>query len=211
MNENNKKSNKSFLGYYLPIKPLPISIIGIFGALTFLLTIIFKLPILATLGYFNIGDLGVMISGILFGPIVGSLAGGIGSSLGDIFLAAPEYAIPTLIIKGIEGFLIGLISNPRKHYKDPGIRDIIAVIIGGCAMVMGYFSLQWIVFGLPSALAEIGFNFLQMSIGAIGALIFAFTVRKNLIISMNQVFEKIFMFDLEESKSEELISKKIEE
>jgi len=205
----NEKSRKSFLGYYLPIKPLPISIIGIFGALTFLLTIMFKLPILATLGYFNIGDLGVMITAILFGPIVGSLAGGIGSSLGDIFLAAPEYAIPTLIIKGIEGFLIGLISNPRKHYKEPGIRDIIAVIVGGFVMVIGYFGLQWIVFGLPSALAEIGFNFLQMSIGAIGALIFTFAVRKNLIINMNQVFEKIFIFDEEEPIPEEIISKGI--
>jgi hypothetical protein len=48
-----------------------------------------------------------------------------------------------------------------------------------------------------------------MSIGAIGALIFTFGVRKNLIINMNQVFEKIFIFNEEEPNPEEIISKSI--
>ncbi|MEJ2250882.1 MAG: ECF transporter S component [Candidatus Lokiarchaeota archaeon] len=203
MNESKKKSVSSFLGYFLPVKPLPISIIGIFGALTFILTTMIKIPTIATSGYFNVGDIGVMISGILFGPIVGGMAGGIGSSLADVFSGYSNYAIPTLIIKGMEGFIVGLIANPKKHYNKPGIRDILAVIAGGFIMVFGYFIVEIIFYNLPSSLSEVPVNFIQMAAGVIGGLIFAFSIRKNLIVNMNQVFEKVFILETSHSKFEE--------
>ncbi|GAG86716.1 unnamed protein product [marine sediment metagenome] len=88
-------------------------IIGIFAAFTCILTFIVPITIPATQGYINLGDIGVMISGLLFGPIIGGIAGGFGSALADLFIA-PIYAIPTLIIKGLEGFLVGFIANPKN-------------------------------------------------------------------------------------------------
>ena len=75
--ENDKTLRKNnFFGYFLPNNPLIISIISIFAALTCVLTFIVPFTIPATQGYINLGDIGVMITGILFGPIIGGISGG---------------------------------------------------------------------------------------------------------------------------------------
>ncbi|MFX1394567.1 MAG: ECF transporter S component [Promethearchaeota archaeon] len=191
---------KTFKGYFLPSNSIILAMISIFGALICFLTIFIIIPIPATEGYFNIGDIGVMIAGILFGPIVGAIAGGVGSAIADIIFA-PHYAIPTLIIKGLEGFVVGLISNPRKNYKKFNYRDIIAVILGGLIIVSGYFIYQTFFYGLIYALVEVPINILQSVIAATSALIFAKTVRRKIIEGLPEAFEKIFIMDLSEIKS----------
>ena len=69
----------------------------------------------------------------------------------------------TLIIKGAEGLIAGLISN-RLGKK----RNIIAVVIAGAEMVTGYFLAEF--FGLSegwAALGEVPFNILQIAVGGI--------------------------------------------
>ncbi|MGQ4875923.1 MAG: ECF transporter S component [Promethearchaeia archaeon] len=192
--ENKFKSNyKQFLGYFLPTNPVVISITAIFAALTCVLTMIISIPIPATQGYINIGDAAVMITGLLFGPIIGGLAGGIGSMLADIFLGYTIYAPATLIIKGLEGFLVGFISDPKNREK-LHIRDFIAVIIGGMVMVLGYFLYEIILWGVEIALIEVFLNgIIQFGLGATIAIIFTLSARKNITDSLNQVFEKVFV------------------
>jgi len=194
MPENKEFSkNRAFYGYKLPKNSLIISIIGIFAAFTCVLTFIVPITIPATQGYINLGDIGVMISGLLFGPIIGGIAGGIGSALADLFLA-PQYAIPTLIIKGLEGFIVGLIANPKKHYLKLNYRDFLAVIFGGLVMVFGYFIAEIILYGFPSALFELFFNgAIQFGLGVLSALIFAFVARKNIVDNLPQVFDKVYL------------------
>jgi len=191
---------KTLMGYFLPSNSVVLAMIGIFGALVCFLTIFIIIPIPATEGYFNIGDIGVMIAGMLFGPIVGAIAGGVGSAIADMIFA-PHYAIPTLIIKGLEGFVIGLITNPRKNYKKFNYRDIIAVIIGGLIIVSGYFIYQLFTYGLVYALVEVPINIFQSVIAATSALVFAKTVRRKIIDGLPEAFEKIFILDLSEIKS----------
>lgn len=149
---------KTFRGYFLPSKPLSISLIGIFAALTCVTTMVISIPIPATQGFINIGDAIVMIAGLLLGPIIGGIAGGVGSSLADIFLGYTIYAPATLIIKGLEGFIVGLIANPKNHFFKFNYRDVIAVIAGGLIMVFGYFFYEILIFGIPSALYEFFFE-----------------------------------------------------
>ena len=188
---------KTFRGYFLPSNTVVIAMIGVFGALICVLTILVIIPIPATEGYLNIGDVGVMIAGMLFGPIVGGIAGGVGSAIADIIFA-PHYAIPTLIIKGLEGFVIGLITNPRKNYKKFNYRDIIAVIIGGTIIVLGYFIYESIIYGPVNALIEVPGNIFQASFAAICALLFAKFVRCRIIDALPEAFEKIFIFEIPE-------------
>jgi len=196
---------KAFMGYLYPTNSLSISIIGIFAALICVLTMVIVIPVPATQGFINIGDAGVMITGLLFGPIIGGLAGGIGSALADLILGYTIYAPATLIIKGLEGFIVGLIANPRKlndRDKKLTYRDVLAVIIGGAVMVLGYFIYELILFGLPSALYEFFLNgIIQYGISVLIALIFAQTVRKNIIDSLPQVFDKIFIIDMTENNT----------
>ncbi|UCD02597.1 MAG: ECF transporter S component [Promethearchaeota archaeon] len=179
-----------------------MSIIGIFAALVCVLTIIIRIPVPVTTGYINIGDFGVMLSGLYFGPIIGGLAGGIGSSIADI-IGFPQFAIPTLIIKGLEGFIVGLISNPKKKVLKIDYRDVIAVIIGGFIMVTGYFLVELPIYGLGDALFELPGNLFQFGFGVIGSLILIAATRKILTVNLPQVFDKIFIsIDNEELVSE---------
>jgi len=193
---------KTFMGYLYPTNSLSISTIGIFAALICVLTMLIAIPIPATQGFINIGDAGVMIAGLLLGPVIGGLAGGIGSALADIFLGYTIYAPATLIIKGLEGFVIGIIANPRKNNRKLTIRDIVAVIVGGSIMVTGYFIYEFILFGLHAAIYESIFNGLvQFGLSAIIALFFTSTFRKNIIDALPQVFDKIFVLELTENNS----------
>jgi uncharacterized membrane protein len=183
-----------FKGGLSPRIILSLSIIGIFSALICVLTMVISIPIPATSGFINIGDAGVMICGLLFGPIIGGFSGGIGSALADLFLAYPIYAPGTLIIKGLEGFIVGIIANPKKYYNKLNYRDILAVLLGGLIMVFGYFFYEILIYGIPAALVEFFLNAIfQLGLGAMIALIFIGIARKPIIDSLPQVFDKIFM------------------
>ena len=87
----------------------------------------------------------------------------------------PLFAIPTLIIKGIEGFLAGLIASDKRL-----ARDVIAVVFAGVEMVIGYFVveafiLQW---GIAGALAEIPANIVQIAVGGMIGIPIAHILRK---------------------------------
>ena len=188
-------SKKTFLGYYLPNDSIVLSMISIFGAVIFVLTWITAFPLPATEGIINIGDIGIMISGILFGPVIGGLAGGIGPAIADI-IVAPIYVPATLIIKSLEGFVIGIIANPRKNYEKLNYRDVVAVILGGAIMIFGYLIYEIILYGIPSALLEFFLNVgIQFGLGFTGAMIFAYTARKNIIDGLPNVFDKIFIVE----------------
>ena len=193
MNSQKLSRKPNFLGYFLPYNSLSLSMIAIFGAFTCVVTMVIAFPIPATSGFINIGDAVVMITGLMFGPIIGGIAGGIGSSLADLFLGFPQYILATLVIKGLEGFFVGLIANPKKNYKW-NYRDFIAVIVGGFTMVVGYFVYEVILYGVPSAIYEFILNgIIQFGLGSVIALIFIFAARKNIKTSLPQVFDKIYI------------------
>jgi uncharacterized membrane protein len=192
---NNKLKRKSFMGYYFPNNPFSIAITSIFAALTCVLTMLISIPIPTTGGYINIGDVGVMLAAMIFGPIIGALSGGIGSALADIFLGYSIWAPATLIIKGLEGLIIGLISNPRKVRTYFNLYDILAAIIGGLTMVLGYFIVEAFIFnfGISAALIELPGNLFQFVFGATISLISIVVLRIVIKLSNPQVFNYVFL------------------
>lgn len=193
MEKKNQNSSHTFKGYFLPNNSLIISIIGIFAALICVFTLLIRIPVPATTGYINIGDFGVMLTGLLFGPIIGGTAGGFGSAIADIIGGYPQFAIPTLIIKGLEGFFVGLIANPKKERPRIDFKDIIAVLIGGAIMATGYFVVEIFMYGLSAALIEVPGNLFQLLFGIVASLIFIVTARKAIVNNLPQVFDKIFI------------------
>lgn len=190
---NGRVQPKNFHGYYLPANTTIVSIIGIFGALICVVTMLIVIPIPATQGFINIGDAIVMITALLFGPIIGSLAGGIGSMFADLFLGFPLFAPATLIIKGLEGLIVGIIVDPKNQTSRLNYRDVVGVIAGGLIMVFGYFLYEMILFGIEIALVEIILNgLIQFGLGVLISLIFIFASRKNIVSALPNVFEKIY-------------------
>jgi uncharacterized membrane protein len=88
-----------------------IAATAVFTAFVAAATSVFSIYIPATTGYFNVGEIMVYTSALLMGPYVGAFAGGVGSMLSDLSLGYPYYAPGTLIIKGLEGFIVGYISS----------------------------------------------------------------------------------------------------
>jgi len=138
---------------------------GIMAALVCVTTMFIQVPIPATKGYFNIGDAMIMIAALTFGPVIGALAGGIGSSLADLLSPYYYWAPFTLIIKGTEGFLAGWILT--RGGEESVSKVVMAWAVGGLEMVIGYFITQVFMYGLGAALFEAPFNLVQMAVGGI--------------------------------------------
>ena len=152
-----------------------LALIIVMTALTAVGTLFIRIPNPMG-GYFNLGDVMVFVSALTFGPIVGGFAGGIGSAIADI-IGFPLFAIPTLIIKGLEGFLSGSLTNNKQVY-----RDVLAVIFAGIEMVVGYFIVEYFIlqWGLVLALTEIPANIAQVGIGGIIGIPIAYLLRRRL-------------------------------
>lgn len=141
-------------------------------SLTTLLTIAFPIPAIVNNGYINLGDVIVLLMGIIFGPVAGFLAGGIGSALADVILGYTMYAPFTLVVKGFEGLIIGLLAKNNSNIL---IKSIIATAV----MVFGYFVSESFMYGAHGALANIPGNVIQAIIGAILATIIFEFFKKN--------------------------------
>ena len=149
---------------------------GIMAALVAVATLFVQIPNPATKGYINFGDIMIFVSALTFGPIVGGLAGSIGSSIADIVSGYGYFAPFTFVIKGAEGAIAGLISN-RKSVK----RDVLAVIFAGSEMIIGYFLAEFFPLQLGwAALTEVPGNISQILVGAIVGIPITLVLRKRL-------------------------------
>lgn len=134
-------------------------------------------PFAPTKGYFNIGDSMVFFSALAFGARAGAICGGIGSAAADILLGSGFFAPYTLVAKGSEGLVCGLIAGKKP---DKRLLTIVGIAAGGVCMVATYFFSELLILdvGLGAALAESVGNALQVVVGGtIGALL-AHYVRK---------------------------------
>ena len=155
---------------------LTVAQAGIMAALVAVATALVQIYIPATRGYLNFGDIMIFVSAFTFGPIVGGFAGGVGSAISDVATGYAYFSPFTLIIKGAEGLIAGLISN-RLSRK----RDILAVVVAGSEMVAGYFLAEF--FGLSegnAALVEIPANILQIAVGGTIGILVAVILRRRL-------------------------------
>ena len=149
---------------------------GIMAALVTVATFLVQIPIPATKGYLNFGDIMIFVSSLTFGPIIGGFAGGVGSAISDAASGYAYFAPFTLLIKGLEGIIAGFISN-RKSKK----RAVLAVAVAGIEMVSGYFLAEF--FGLSegwAAAAEVPFNVLQIAAGGLIGIPIAIILLKRL-------------------------------
>jgi uncharacterized membrane protein len=166
---NNQAPDKT--SNFAPSAAFKIAAAAIFAALVAAATLLFVIPIPATSGYFNLGETLIYAAALLFGPLVGAVAGA-GASIADALVAA-QYAPGTFTIKAIEGFLVGFLTKKlNQKIESLTICATIAIIIGGFEMVAGYFIYETFALGYPVTLAalEVPFNIIQMLIGLIIAV-----------------------------------------
>lgn len=144
-------------------------------ALVCIATMVIHIPTPGTNGYVNIGDSVIFITSILFGPVPGMIAGGIGSALADILSGYSHWALFTLIIKGFEGYLVGVIvGNSSTIFK-----NISATFIGTIIMVLGYLIAGAILEGsIYASMLSVPANSLQGLISMVIAIPLIYSLNK---------------------------------
>jgi uncharacterized membrane protein len=151
--------------------PLKLALAAVFAALVCVATLALVISIPATSGYFNLGETVIYIAALLFGPLVGAVAGG-GAAIADMLVAA-QFAPGTLVIKGFEGVIVGFLNKKiQKITRSLTLSAAVSIIIGGLEMVVGYFIYEQLVLGYPfaAALVEVPFNIVQMLVGLVVAI-----------------------------------------
>ncbi|WP_130807610.1 ECF transporter S component [Senegalia massiliensis] len=144
-----------------------LTILGLLIALVAVSTMMIKIPVVSTEGYIHLGDSMIFLSAIIFGKKKGAIAGGIGSAMADLLLGYTHWIIPTLIIKGLMGYFVGLISNGESDNLI-NIRNSISLIFGALWMVFGYFVAGGIMKGsFLVAATSIPANSIQAFAGAL--------------------------------------------
>jgi uncharacterized membrane protein len=152
-----------------------VASIAVLAAVTFVLTSVVKIP--TTPGnYFNLGDVVIVFTALIFGPYSAALAGGLGTSLADLLSGSYAFWAPyTLVAHGLQGLVIGLIVRVR-----PGniVLAAVASVVGIVIMAGGYFIAGLILYGLYPSLATIPANLLQGGVGVVLGLLVAATVER---------------------------------
>jgi len=116
----------------------------------------------------------------VFGPYVGAFTGG-NIAWADVLIGYGQFAPGTLVIKGLEGTIVGVLNQKlRKYTSNTSLSAAVAVVIGGLEMVAGYFIYEQLVLGYtwPAALAEVPFNIVQMTIGLVVAVPVMYAVQR---------------------------------
>lgn len=137
---------------------------GLLAAMIFLLTAGMSIPIPGGAGYINLGDAGVLTAAALLGGWWGAACAGIGSALADLFLGFGVYAPATLVIKGGMALLAAFLLK-----KMPKKLSVVALLLSALLVPAGYFVYESLLYGVPSAWVNVGFNTMQCIVGALVA------------------------------------------
>ena len=152
---------------------IQLSLMGVMSAMVTVGTLLVQIPN-SMGGYFNVGDVMIFVAALTFNPLVGGIAGGLGSAIADL-IGFPLFAIPTLFIKGLEGLLASIITNKKSVF-----RDVLAVVAAGTEMVIGYFLVEVYLWGMGGALAEVPTNIAQIFVGGLVGIPIALILRRRL-------------------------------
>ena len=127
---------------------------AVMAAFVFVATYFLKIRIPTPTGYTMIktGNILCVLSGLLFGPVCGGLASGIGSALYD--LTDPAFAagaLTTFVRFFIMGFLSGIISHTGKADGLNMKRNTLAAIVGAFSYVLIYIGEKVLVMMLAGS------------------------------------------------------------
>ena len=139
---------------------------ALFTALACIATMIIKIPIPGGIGYIHPGDVVVILSGIILGPVHGFFAAGIGSALADLLSGYSIYAPVTFAVKGLVALCVAHVYRLMiRRFKKLTI--LVCTLINVAFVVCGYFGFEAVIYQVPVALVGIPANFVQTGCGMV--------------------------------------------
>jgi uncharacterized membrane protein len=128
-------------------KKLAMSAIGV--AFMFVVTSFLQIPMFGIgAGYIHLGDTVLFIVAFICGPLVGGITGGFGGFFADLFLGYPSYALFTLVIKAVQGAIVGGLAKSIfcKSLRYQVFKFLGILILSGTFMIVGYFLVNIMLF-----------------------------------------------------------------
>lgn len=157
----------------MDVKIKKVAFLGLFMDLLVIATTVFRFPVPTFNLYFNLGEGVIYLVALIFGGPAGAIVGGVGSGMSDILGGYPVWAPITLLIKGTEGFIVGVLSKRTKPY--------LAVAAGAAIMMIGYATAAGLLYGAGAVPVELAGDFVQVSVGGIIALMLHYRLKKYII------------------------------
>ncbi len=156
------------------IRAIHIAIVAVMIAVTTVFTMLVRVPIPATNGYFNFSDVAVYFAAYTFGPVVGLVAGGVGAAIADLLGGFPQWAALTFLAHGAQGLVAGLLG-----WRRDAAGMAIAWVLGTVAMAGIYFLGEgFLLTGWGPALIEVPTNLIQNAVGGLVGIPLFLAVRK---------------------------------
>jgi uncharacterized membrane protein len=152
-----------------------VALLSVLTAITAALTLAVRIPLSLTKGYINLSDAGVLFTGFALGPVVGFVAGGVGTGLADAIGGYPHWTLASLVIHGLQGLVAGLIG-----YRAGLPRMIPGFLAGAVIQVVGYFlaAAYGFGYGVGAALADVPGGIAQAIVGGLIGIPLVLAVRK---------------------------------
>ena len=159
----------------LPSVPIAkkLAFTALFAALCCVATFAVVIPL--PFGYFNLGDVFVLLAGWCLGPVYGGIAAAVGSGLADILSGYALYAPVTFFVKGLDAvcayFVWRLFKKLFRGDRADALARLPAAILAEAWMVFGYFAFECCLYGLAGGAASLVGNALQGALCTVCALL----------------------------------------
>lgn len=169
------KATTKTAGSLEQVKFLTITAIGIALVYVFTWLVNIRLPFAPNGGLIHLGNVPLFIFAIIFGKKTGAIAGGIGMGLFDLLSGWTAWAPFTLIIVGLMGFVMGLITEKKQ-----GFQWYVVAMVAACAIkIAGYYIAEVILYGnWVTPATSIPGNLLQIGVAAVIVLIIIVPLKK---------------------------------
>ena len=137
---------------------------AVFAALCCVGTLLIVIPLPAS-GFFNTGDVFVLLAGWCLGPLYGAIAAATGSALADILSGYALYAPATFVIKGCVALVAYTVCALCKKIIRKENLDILPRVLSAAVaeavMVVGYFLFECLLYTSLGAIPNLLGNTLQ--------------------------------------------------
>ena len=137
------------------MKTKQLTIYAMLIALTVALSLTILIPVPATNGFVTLCEAGIYTASFLYGPMGGLVVGASSGLLIDLISGYPQWAIFSLVIHGLQGYVAG--SFTRMW--------LFGLFLGSLVMIVGYGIAGWILYDWPAGVASIPGNIFQNLIG----------------------------------------------
>lgn len=141
-------------------------------ALTYVCSAFLSFPYAGGAGYINFGDIIILFSSVILGPFWGTFIGIVGASLADLQLGYIFFIPFTIIAKGGEAFICGML-----YKKFNSKINFLSFIIASLWMVLIYFFAYLINFGIAGLISS-AFDLIQITVSIFGAILLVNSFKK---------------------------------